>query len=88
VKIISVDGNKDALEAVKGGELSAVVAQYPFVIGQMGVEACKAAIDGKTLPTDVAAPVELVTKDNAEQALSVTPKPFGDYADPFTELLK
>ena len=88
MKIVSVDGIKDALEAVKSGELSAVVAQYPFVIGQMGVEACKAATSGKTLPTNVAAPVELVTKDNAEEAFAATPKPFGDYADPFTELLK
>jgi ABC-type sugar transport system substrate-binding protein len=88
VKIVSVDGLKEALEGVKSGELSAVVAQYPLVIGQMGVEACKAASSGKTLPTNVAAPVELVTKDNAEQAISATPKPFGQYADPFQGLLK
>jgi ABC-type sugar transport system substrate-binding protein len=88
VKIVSVDGLKEALEGVKSGDLSAVVAQYPFVIGQMGVEACKAIDAGKTLPANVAAPVELVTKDNADQAISTTPKPFGQYADPFTELLK
>jgi ABC-type sugar transport system substrate-binding protein len=88
VKIVSVDGLKEALEGVKSGELSAVVAQYPFVIGQMGVEACKAVTAGKTLPANVAAPVELVTKDNADQAIAATPKPFGEYADPFTALLK
>lgn len=87
IKVISVDGQKDALEGVKNGDLSAVVAQYPFVIGQMGVEACKAAEAGRTLPANVAAPVELVTKGNAEQALSATPKPFGNYADPFKEML-
>jgi ribose transport system substrate-binding protein len=54
----------------------------------MGVEACKAAGAGKTLPANVAAPVELVTKDNADQAIGATPKPFGQYADPFTELAK
>ena len=37
VKIISVDGVKDALAAVKAGELDAVVAQYPYAIGLMGV---------------------------------------------------
>jgi ABC-type sugar transport system substrate-binding protein len=88
VKIVSVDGLKEALEGVKSGDLSAVVAQYPLVIGQMGVEACKAATSGKTLPANVAAPVELVTKDNAEQAISATPKPFGEYADPFKDLVK
>ena len=39
IKVISVDGNKDAFDAVKAGDISAVVAQYPYVIGQMGVEA-------------------------------------------------
>ncbi len=50
----------------------------------MGVEACQAAATGKTLPANVDAPVALVTKDNADQALAATPKPFGQYADPFT----
>lgn len=88
VMIISVDGIKDALTAVKNGQLSAVVAQYPYVIGAMGVEACKAAIAGKKLPTNVAAPVELVTKADAGKALAATPKPFGAYTDPFAALTK
>jgi ABC-type sugar transport system substrate-binding protein len=88
VKVISVDGVKDALDAVKAGTLDGTVAQYPYAIGLMGVEACQAAAKGKTLPAQVKAPVELVTKDNAEKALAVTPKPFGSYDDPFTILLK
>ncbi|UQX88271.1 substrate-binding domain-containing protein [Jatrophihabitans telluris] len=88
VKVISVDGIKDALTAVQNGELSAVVAQYPYVIGSMGVEACKAATAGKTLPPNVAAPVELVTKADAAKALAATPKPFGTYTDPFADLTK
>lgn len=88
IKVVSVDGLKEAEQAVQSGDLSAVVAQYPYAIGQMGVEACKAAMAGKTLPTKVDAPVELVTKDNAAAALAVTPKPFGTFADPFADLLK
>ncbi|MFI7586544.1 substrate-binding domain-containing protein [Spongisporangium articulatum] len=88
VKIISVDGIKDALQAVKDGTLTAVVAQYPYAIGQMGVEACQAAAAGKTLPANVTAPVELVTQDVADKALAATPKPFGTYADPLADLLK
>ncbi|MPY53260.1 sugar ABC transporter substrate-binding protein [Streptomyces acidicola] len=84
VKVISVDGIKDALEAVKAGTLDATVAQYPYTIGQMGVEACQAAAKGKTLPKNVKAPVELVTKADADKALASTPKPFGSYDDPFT----
>ena len=88
IKVISVDGLKEAEEAVQAGELSALVAQYPYAIGQMGVEACQAVIAGKTLPTNVAAPVELVTKANAAKAIAVTPKPFGEFSDPFADLLK
>ncbi len=87
VKIISVDGIKDALTAVKNGEVDAVVAQYPYAIGLMGMEACQAAAKGATLPANVEAPVEVVTKDNADQALAATPKPFGSYDDPFKTLL-
>ncbi|MFG3441875.1 substrate-binding domain-containing protein [Nonomuraea sp. NPDC047897] len=88
VKVISVDGIKDALEAVKAGTLDGTVAQYPYAIGLMGVEACQAAASGKTLPANVEAPVELVTKDNAEQALAATPKPFQAYDDPFKSLIQ
>ncbi|MGX6606075.1 substrate-binding domain-containing protein [Micromonosporaceae bacterium Da 78-11] len=87
IKIISVDGNKEALEAVKAGQVDAVVAQYPYAIGLMGMEACQAAAKGATLPADVKAPVEVVTKANADQALAATPKPFGTYDDPFKSLL-
>jgi ribose transport system substrate-binding protein len=88
VKVISVDGIKDALDAVKAGTLDGTVAQYPYAIGLMGVEACQAAGAGKTLPKNVKAPVELVTKDNADKALAATPKPFGSYDDPFKALVK
>ena len=88
VRVISVDGNKDAFEAVKSGGLDAVVAQFPYVIGAMGVEACKAAAAGKTLPEKVDAPVQVVTKANVDAALSSAPKPAAPYDDPFTELNK
>jgi ribose transport system substrate-binding protein len=86
VKVISVDGIKDALSAVKSGSLDATVAQYPYTIGLMGMEACQAAAKGKTLPKNVKAPVQLVTKSNAAKALASTPKPFGSYDDPFRAL--
>ena len=75
IKVISVDGNKDAFEAVKSGGIDAVVAQFPYVIGAMGVDACKAAAAGKTLPADVKAPVQVVTKANVDAALASAPKP-------------
>lgn len=88
IKVISVDGNKDAFEAIKSGGVDAVVAQYPYVIGQMGLEACRAAMAGKTLPTDVKAPTQVITKANVDAALAAAPKPGESYDDPFAELLK
>ncbi|MBX7431735.1 substrate-binding domain-containing protein [Mycobacterium sp. Y57] len=88
LKVISVDGNKDAFEAVKSGGIDAVVAQFPYVIGAMGVEACVAAMAGKDLPDNVNAPVQVVTKENVDAALSAAPKPAEPYEDPFAELNK
>jgi ribose transport system substrate-binding protein len=88
VKVISVDGIRDALLAVKAGQVDAVVAQYPYAIGSMAVEACQADLAGRTLPAKVNAPVQLVTKDNAAKALAVTPRPFMAYDDPFAALIR
>lgn len=87
VEIISVDGVEDGLNGVANGEISAVVAQYPYAIGEMGVNACRAAIAGEDLPEDVTAPIALVTSDNVQQALDAAPAPFEDYDDPFAELV-
>lgn len=88
IQVISVDGNKNAIEAVQSGDLAATVAQFPYAIGLMGLEACQAAASGATLPETVKSPVQLVTKDNAAKALQSAPKPFADYEDPFTALIK
>jgi ABC-type sugar transport system substrate-binding protein len=88
VQVISVDGNKNAVEAVQSGELAATVAQFPYAIGLMGMEACQAAASGATLPGNVKSPVQLVTKENAAKALEAAPKPFADYDDPFKSLIK
>ncbi len=87
VQVVSVDGIQDALKAVQAGTLSATISQYPYTIGAMGMEACKAAMLGKTLPANVTAPVLVVTKDNATQALTSFPKPFSSYPDPFATLI-
>jgi ABC-type sugar transport system substrate-binding protein len=88
VKVISVDGAKDALKAVKEGSLDGTVAQYPYVMGLMGVEACQADAKGKMLPFEVRAPIRMVTKENAGKALASMPKPFDAYEDPFRDLAK
>lgn len=87
VEIISVDGVEDGLRGVESGDISAVVAQYPYAIGEMGVHACQAAMAGADLPEDVTAPIALVTADNVGEALDAAPAPFEDYEDPFESLV-
>ena len=86
IAVISVDGNKDALEAVKAGDLTATVAQYPYAIGSLGVQACEAAVAGKKLPKTIEAPTALVTKDVADQAIAKFPAPFATFDNPLDKL--
>jgi ribose transport system substrate-binding protein len=83
VEVIGLDGIRPALAAVKRGALSATVAQYPYTIGQLGVEACLAALRGERVPATVAAPVQIVTSENVAQALANYPRPVERFNDPF-----
>ncbi|MFT3972505.1 MAG: substrate-binding domain-containing protein [Amaricoccus sp.] len=88
VKVIGLDGIVDAMKSIEAGGLAATVAQYPYVVGAMGVEACKAAMAGATLPARVDAPVLVVNKENVAASLKNFPQPGGAYPDPLRDLLK
>ncbi|TPW74762.1 sugar ABC transporter substrate-binding protein [Schumannella soli] len=88
VVVVSVDGNKDALQSVKDGGLSATVAQYPYAVGTLGVQACQVAIQGGKLPANVESPTALVTPDKADTALAKFPQPFESFDNPLEKLLK
>ena len=47
IKIIGFDATKEAVQATVEGRLAGSVAQNPFMMGQRGVEAALAALDGK-----------------------------------------
>jgi ABC-type sugar transport system substrate-binding protein len=87
VAVIGVDGIPEALGAVKSGTLSATVAQYPYTVGQLGVEACLATIRGKAVPANIVAPVQVVTTDNVARAQAQFPRPVEPFDDVVAELL-
>lgn len=87
VKVIGLDGIVDAMKSVEAGGLAATVAQYPYVVGAMGIEACAVAAKGMTVPEKVDAPVLVVNKDNATASLKNFPRPGGDYPDPLRDML-
>ncbi len=82
ITVISVDGNQDALQAVKDGDLHATVAQYPYAVGQLGVQACEKAAAGDELPAEIVSPTAVVTSDVADQALAEFPAPFEAFENP------
>jgi ABC-type sugar transport system substrate-binding protein len=88
VTIIGVDGITDALDAVRGGSINATISQYPYVMGQMAVEACIASARGARLPARVDSPIAVVTKANVARAAATFPRPFRGYSDPFERLLR
>jgi ribose transport system substrate-binding protein len=87
VKVIGRDGIPDALDAIRAGTIAASVSQYPYIMGQMAVEACAAAARGASLSARVDAPNALVTKGNVARAIAAFPNPLERYSDPFTQLL-
>jgi ABC-type sugar transport system substrate-binding protein len=85
--VVSVDGNKDALESVEAGGLTATVAQYPYAIGALGLQACEVAVSGGTLPENIESPTALVTTAEAPDAIAAFPQPFAPFENPLEELL-
>jgi ABC-type sugar transport system substrate-binding protein len=87
VAVVGVDGIEDALAAVRRGAMSATVSQYPYTIGKLGVEACLAAVSGKSLPGHVDAPIQVVTRRNVARAEEKFPQPVQPFDGPFAALL-
>jgi ABC-type sugar transport system substrate-binding protein len=87
VPIIGLDGIPEALAAVNSGAMSATIAQYPFTIGQLGIEACLAALRGKSVPSNIDSPVQVVTRDNVARAQANFPQPVNPFRNPLAQLL-
>jgi ABC-type sugar transport system substrate-binding protein len=69
VVVVGFDGNPDALEAIRKGQLAASVAQQPEEMGRMGVRIALKAIAGEPVEKTVQVPVTLITRDNVAQFL-------------------
>lgn len=68
--VIGVDGNKDAVESIQAGELTASVAQNPFNMGKQSVLSAKEVLDGTTIETRIDTGTTLVDESNAEEYLT------------------
>jgi D-allose transport system substrate-binding protein len=62
IVIIGVDGNSDAVKAIKAGRLSASVAQLPYLVGKQAVEKSKAVLAGQKVDEYTYVPTLVLTK--------------------------
>lgn len=67
VIIVGFDAIPDAVEAVKNGEMEATVAQFPRVMGVVGVDLLVRHLNGEEVPATVDSGAMLVTQENAEE---------------------
>lgn len=87
IKVISVDGIKAALDAVKAGTLYGTVTQYPYAEGQLAVQGCLALHQGKQLPQRVVSPIAFINTANVDQQIGAFPKPIVTFDNPVEGLL-
>ncbi|MFF5083664.1 sugar ABC transporter substrate-binding protein [Actinoplanes sp. NPDC000266] len=68
VKIVTVNGTEQGLEAVKDGRFSATVSNSATDIGQGAVKNVLALLDEQPAEKIAQAPIKLITKDNVAEA--------------------
>jgi ABC-type sugar transport system substrate-binding protein len=63
--VVGFDANPDAVKSIEAGEMSASVAQSPYNMGKLGVEAALKALDGEKIDAILDTGTALVTSENA-----------------------
>jgi ribose transport system substrate-binding protein len=67
INVVVFDAGPEQVKALKGGEVQALIAQQPYMIGQKGIEQAVAAIDGKKVESAIQTDLTIVTKDNVDK---------------------
>ena len=67
--IVGFDATREAVQATVDGKLAGSVAQNPRAMGQRGVEAALAALEGRSVEKRIDTGTELVTAENAAKYL-------------------
>ena len=69
IMIVGFDAGKEAVRAVMGGQMQAVIAQYPANMGRQAVEAAIKTIHGESVQKVIDTGTKLVTRENADEFL-------------------
>jgi len=74
VTVVTVDGSKEAIAAIRAGKMLSTSAQFPREIGRVSAQKLYEHLEGKPVEKDVKIPVKLITKENAD-AFETAPEP-------------
>lgn len=66
IKIVGFDTSDPIVEGIRNGVVSADIVQYPFRVGQLGLEMMVDALDGKTIEREVNTPFVVATAENVD----------------------
>ncbi|MFI5895053.1 sugar ABC transporter substrate-binding protein [Actinoplanes sp. NPDC051513] len=64
ITVVGFDASPDELKAIKAGDQTGSVAQFPAKMGSLGIETAVAAARGQSVQPNVDTGTEMVTKDN------------------------
>jgi len=65
--VVGFNGDPEALDAIRKGEMAATVMQFPYDMGVAGVQEAAKLARGEKAQAQVNVPVELVTRDNIDR---------------------
>ena len=65
IVVVGFDANPDAVKSIETGEMSASIAQSPYNMGKLGVEAALKVLSGETIGATIDTGTEVVTSENA-----------------------
>ena len=66
IKIVGFDTSDPIVQSIRKGIVTADVVQYPYKVGQLGVQMMVDALDGKPIEREVRTPFVIATKDNID----------------------
>ena len=66
IRIVGFDTSDPIVEAIRSGVVSADIVQYPYRVGQLGLENMIAALDGKPIEREITTPFVVATPQNID----------------------
>lgn len=67
ILIVGIDGQPDAHDAIKNGDITATIAQQPAKMGEIAIQAAIDHYQGEKVKKTTVSPIYLVTKETVDQ---------------------